>query len=69
MLATLALAANQGPLPTWIGSTLGEVAANLVAVVVGRQLGHRLSPRLVRVGSAVVFALAGIVVLVGAFVG
>ena len=44
MLATFALAANQGPLPTWIGSTLGEVAANLVAVVIGRQLGHRLSP-------------------------
>ena len=69
MLATFALAANQGPLPTWIGSTVGEVAANLVAVVVGRQLGHRLSPRVVRIGSAVVFALAGIVVLVGAFIG
>jgi len=68
MLATFALAANQGPLPTWIGSTVGEVAANLVAVVVGRQLGHRLSPRVVRIGSAVVFALAGIVVLVGALV-
>ena len=64
-----ALAANQGPLPTWIGSTLGEVAANLVAVVIGRQLGHLLSPRLVRIGSAIVFALAGIVVLVAAFVG
>ena len=69
MLATFALAANQGPIPTWIGSTLGEVAANLVAVVIGRQLGHRLSPRLVRIGSAAVFALAGVVVLVGAFVG
>jgi putative Ca2+/H+ antiporter (TMEM165/GDT1 family) len=44
------------------------VAANLVAVVIGRQLGHRLSPRLVRIGSAVVFALAGIVVLIGALV-
>jgi putative Ca2+/H+ antiporter (TMEM165/GDT1 family) len=68
MLATFALAANQGPIPTWIGSTLGEVAANLVAVAVGSQLGHRLSPRLVRIGSAVVFALAGVVVLIGAFV-
>jgi Ca2+/H+ antiporter, TMEM165/GDT1 family len=68
MLATFALAANQGPIPTWIGSTLGEVAANLVAVVVGRQLGHRLSPRLVRIGSAAVFALAGVVVLAGALI-
>src|SRR3990170_1618743 len=42
MLATFALAATQGPLPTWIGSTAGEVAANLVAVTVGRQVGHRL---------------------------
>jgi Ca2+/H+ antiporter, TMEM165/GDT1 family len=69
MLATFALAASQGPIPTWIGSTLGEVAANLVAVVVGRQLGHRLSPRLVRIGSAALFAVAGIVVLSGALLG
>ena len=52
MLATFALAATQGALPTWIGSTAGEVAANLVAVVVGRQIGHRLSPGMVRIGSA-----------------
>lgn len=68
MLATFALAASQGPIPTWIGSTAGEVAANLVAVAVGRQLGTRLSPRLVRIGSAVLFAIAGVVVLLGALV-
>jgi Ca2+/H+ antiporter, TMEM165/GDT1 family len=67
MLATFALAASQGPIPTWIGSTAGEVAANLVAVAVGRQVGSRLSPRAVRIGSAVLFAVAGVVVLVGAF--
>ena len=69
MLATFALAASQGPIPTWIGSTLGEVAANLVAVAVGHQVGTRLSPRLVRIGSAVLFAAAGVVVLAGAFLG
>ena len=69
MLATFALAASQGPIPTWIGSTLGEVAANLVAVAVGHQVGTRLSPRLVRIGSAVLFAAAGVVVLIGALVG
>ena len=69
MLATFALAANQGALPTWIGATAAMVAANLVAIAVGRQLGTRLSPRLVRIGSAVLFTLAGIVVLLGAFVG
>lgn len=69
MLATFALAATQGPLPTWIGSAAGEVAANLVAVVVGRQVGHRLSPRMVRVGSGILFALAGIAVLAGVLLG
>ena len=66
MLATFALAASQGALPTWIGSTAGEVAANLIAVVVGRQVGQRLSPRLVRVGSAATFAAVGAVILAAA---
>ena len=69
MLATFALAATQGALPTWIGSTAGEVAANLVAVVVGRQVGSRLPQRAVRLGSAALFAVAGIVVLAGVLVG
>jgi putative Ca2+/H+ antiporter (TMEM165/GDT1 family) len=69
MLATFALAAQQGALPTWIGSTAGEVAANLVAVAVGRQAGHRVPPRLIRIGSAALFALAGAVILVGALLG
>jgi putative Ca2+/H+ antiporter (TMEM165/GDT1 family) len=66
MLATFALAASQGPIPTWLGSTAGEVAANVVAVVVGRQVGHRLSPRSVRIGSAALFAVAGVLVLLNA---
>ena len=69
MLATFALAANQGPIPTWIGSTTGEVAANLVAVAVGRQVGTRLSQRMVRLGSAALFAIAGVLVLAGALLG
>ncbi|HET9416008.1 MAG TPA: TMEM165/GDT1 family protein [Candidatus Limnocylindria bacterium] len=66
MLATFALAASQGALPTWIGSTIGEVGANLVAVVIGRQVGTRLSSRMIRIGSAVLFAVAGLLVLAGA---
>ncbi len=66
MLATFALAASQGAVATWIGSVIGEVAANLVAVVVGRQLGARLSPRWVRIGSAALFAVAGTLILAGA---
>ena len=69
MLATFALAASQGPVPTWIGATAAMVAANLVAVVIGRTVGSRLSPRVVRIGSAALFALAGVVILVGALLG
>ena len=66
MLATFALAARQDPLATWVGASVGMVAANLVAVAVGRQLGARLSPRVIRIGSALLFALAGGLVLLGA---
>lgn len=69
MLVTFGLAAAQGPLPTWIGAMAGMVAANLVAVAVGRQVGARLSPRAVRIGSAVLFAAAGALVLAGAVIG
>ena len=69
MLATVALAATNGALPTWIGSTAGEVAANLVAVAVGRQVGQRLSARMVRIGSSALFAIAGVAVLLGAWLG
>jgi putative Ca2+/H+ antiporter (TMEM165/GDT1 family) len=63
MLATFALAARQDPLAVWIGATAGMVAANLVAVAAGRGVGSRLAPRAVRIGSAALFALAGVVVL------
>ncbi|HEX2883970.1 MAG TPA: TMEM165/GDT1 family protein [Candidatus Limnocylindria bacterium] len=69
MLATFALAARQDPVGTWIGGGAGMVAANLVAVVVGNRLGARLEPRLIRFGSAALFAIAGIVVLAGALLG
>jgi putative Ca2+/H+ antiporter (TMEM165/GDT1 family) len=68
MLATFALAARQDPVATWIGATAGMVAANLVAVAVGRQVGTRLSPRVIRIGSAALFAIAGVIVIVTALV-
>lgn len=67
MLATFALAARQDPIATWVGGALGMVVANLVAVAIGAQLGARLDPRLIRIGSAALFAVAGIFVLVTAF--
>jgi Ca2+/H+ antiporter, TMEM165/GDT1 family len=66
MLATFALAARQDPFATWVGATAGMVAANLVAVAVGRQAGTRLSPRAIRIGSAALFAVAGMLVVLAA---
>lgn len=69
MLATFAVASQHGALPTWIGSTGGEVAANLLAVAVGRQLGARLSPRAIRIGSAALFGIAGALLILAAATG
>lgn len=66
MLTTLALAARQDPLATWLGATAGMVGANLVAVVVGSQLGRHLSPVAVRRGSAALLAAFGILLVGGA---
>jgi putative Ca2+/H+ antiporter (TMEM165/GDT1 family) len=64
MLATATLAAQESPVLTWIGATLGIIACGSLAVLVGRALGERLSGRTTRLLSAVLFASFGIVLLV-----
>lgn len=66
MLVTFGLATTQGPVPTWIGATLGMTGASLIAVVVGRQVGGRLDPTRVRLVSGILFLVGGAVVLAGA---
>lgn len=63
MLATVTLATDNGWLGVWIGSTLGMVAADVLAIVVGQQLGARLPERVVKVGAAVLFVVFGIVLI------
>ena len=63
MLATLALAARNGVVGTWVGATAGMVAASSLAVLVGSQLGARLPERAVRIGAAVMFAVFGLLLL------
>jgi putative Ca2+/H+ antiporter (TMEM165/GDT1 family) len=60
MLATITLATDYGWLGTWIGSTLGMVAADALAIVVGMALGKRLPENVIRIGAAVLFFLFGI---------
>jgi putative Ca2+/H+ antiporter (TMEM165/GDT1 family) len=64
MLATVTLATKHGLVGTWIGSTLGMVAADALAIVVGQQLGARLPERTVRIGAAVIFVLFGVGLIV-----
>lgn len=63
MLATITLAARGDLFAVWLGSTLGMVAADALAVALGRQLGTRLPERAVRVGAASAFALFGALLL------
>jgi putative Ca2+/H+ antiporter (TMEM165/GDT1 family) len=60
MLATITLATREEPIGTWLGSTAGMVAADAIAIGVGRFLGTRLPDRVVRVGAATAFVLFGI---------
>jgi putative Ca2+/H+ antiporter (TMEM165/GDT1 family) len=64
MLATITLATTYSPLGVWLGSTLGMVAADALAILVGRVLGTRLPERAVRIGAAALFFLFGVALLV-----
>jgi putative Ca2+/H+ antiporter (TMEM165/GDT1 family) len=63
MLATITLATKEGAIGTWAGSTLGMVAADALAIVVGRQLGTRLPDRAIKVAATVGFVGFGVVLL------
>jgi Ca2+/H+ antiporter, TMEM165/GDT1 family len=60
MLATITLATDNGVVGTWLGSTVGMVAADALAIVVGQQLGAHLPERAVKVGAAVTFVVFGL---------
>ena len=66
MLATITLASTEGLFGTWLGSTLGMVAADGLAIVVGQQLGDRLPERAVRIGASVLFFAFAVALLVEA---
>lgn len=63
MLATVTLATDNGLIGTWLGSTLGMVAADALAIVVGQQLGARLPERTIKIGAAVTFVILGLLLI------
>jgi putative Ca2+/H+ antiporter (TMEM165/GDT1 family) len=60
MLATITLATQHGWLGTWVGSTVGMVAADALAILVGRLLGRHLPEKAIKYGAAALFAIFGI---------
>ena len=68
MLATITLAADHDWVGVWIGSTIGMVAADALAILVGALAGKHLPERFIQVGAAALFLLFGISMpLEGAF--
>lgn len=59
MLATVTLAADENWVGVWIGSTVGMVAADALAILLGAYLGRHLPERAVRIGAGVLFVVSG----------
>ena len=64
MLATITLATKENAFGTWLGSTLGMVAADALAILVGYHLGSRLPEKTIRYGASVLFVVFGILLIV-----
>jgi putative Ca2+/H+ antiporter (TMEM165/GDT1 family) len=64
MFATITLATTNGLIGTWVGSTLGMVAADALAIVVGRSLGARLPEKTIRYGASALFVVFGLILIV-----
>ncbi|OBK73874.1 TMEM165/GDT1 family protein [Mycobacterium sp. 1274761.0] len=67
MLATITLAADNDWVGVWIGSTLGMVAADALAIVIGAIAGKHLPERFIQLAAAASFVAFGTYVLVGSF--
>lgn len=63
MLATITLATTEGLVGTWVGSTVGMVAADALAIAVGAQLGKRLPETAIKIGAATSFVVFGLLLI------
>lgn len=63
MLATITLATQEGWLGTWIGSTVGMVAADALAIGVGAVLGKHLPERAIKIGASLAFVVFGVLLI------
>ena len=68
MLTTVTLASQYSLVQVWLGSTLGMVISDALAIWVGQALGKRLPERAVKIGAAAIFLAFGLFFLCqGAF--
>jgi putative Ca2+/H+ antiporter (TMEM165/GDT1 family) len=63
MLATVTLATTNEPIGTWLGSTVGMVAADALAVGAGAVLASRVSGRWVKVLAVSSFVIFGLLLI------
>lgn len=63
MLATATLAAKGNPVLVWIGATVGIILSGALGVLVGRFVGARIPEKATRIGSSVLFAVFGVVLI------
>ena len=66
MLTTVAQAAAhpQFPVAVWIGSSLGMVLSDGLAIIVGRVLGTKLPERAIKIGASILFFIFGVFSLI-----
>ncbi|HET7763265.1 MAG TPA: TMEM165/GDT1 family protein [Phycicoccus sp.] len=63
MLATITLATREDWFGTWVGSTLGMVLADALAIGVGAVLGKKLPEKVIKYGAAAAFAIFGVLLI------
>jgi len=63
MLATITLATQEGWLGTWIGSTVGMVAADALAIAFGAVMAKTLPEKTIKYGAAILFAIFGVLLI------
>jgi putative Ca2+/H+ antiporter (TMEM165/GDT1 family) len=63
MLATVTLATTHEPIGTWLGSTVGMVAADALAVGAGAVIARRVSPNAIKAFAATSFVIFGLLLI------
>ena len=60
MLATIAIASrDKNYFAVWLGSTLGLVASNCLAIVAGKAISKKLTGKAMHITAATIYIIAG----------